>query len=389
MPFYEKNGDEITTIYDIHGKKSLKVDPHVTLITDAQDGSYMFSYMDICDVVFERSNLNNSNFEKSDLYKIGFKYIWLRNGIFDTTTLENVKFTGVYFTRFNINKTLFTDCDYKGGLVICNSEINETTIQNVRDDITFRDCDINDVEICKCKGQQNTSGVSIKIVNSKINNSLLEDMNIDDITIDFGSIKDLEFKNVRCSGFMKVKKSDIRKVEWKNTVVEDLILEDCKYDKNNLPFYNKIQVKGGKVLMKERRDGETIVEDLHRVLQEGSRGIFVEEIVECVGGKGEVNCYPGYPTRKCHSIAYFVSINGAAAVGKKGHINFRGIMRRFKGHMSKACYGITKRAVIISNDWNTEEYEKYHIYIEQLRKTGVIIEAYFIGGRGSMKLMDS
>jgi len=120
-------------------------------------------------------------------------------------------------------------------------------------------------------------------------------------------------------------------------------------------------------------------------LQEGS-GMSVEDIVENCGADSRFNCYPGIPGHGCYPVALFISINGVAAQGK-GHLNFKKMMEKFHEHMYKQCFMETRHAVIISNNWVTTEYERYHVYIEQLRRRGRTVEAYFIN-RGGRVLVD-
>jgi len=44
------------------------------------------------------------------------------------------------------------------------------------------------------------------------------------------------------------------------------------------------------------------------------------------------------------------------------------MMEIFKEHTVYICPDSTRHAVIISNDWMTEVYEEYYVYIERLIK---------------------
>ncbi len=152
--------------------------------------------------------------------------------------------------------------------------------------------------------------------------------------------------------------------------------------------------------MKEEGKFSHIASELSELLrkrtQEGGGGISVEDIADCVGKEGKANCYASKerrswirertekkPAEECHDTAFFISIEGVAAIGRE-HLDFWRMMEKFKEHMREKCFGRTKHAVMISNTWALENYEEYHIYIEQLKKSGVTVEAYFISKYGSI-----
>jgi hypothetical protein len=108
-------------------------------------------------------------------------------------------------------------------------------------------------------------------------------------------------------------------------------------------------------------------------------GISVNEIGEMVSLRDdEVNCYPGVPSNHCHSISYFFALQGKLAKGK-GHYNFAQILDEFIKHMQGRCHGITSHAVIITNAWWHDHYEKWYDNIEVIKRDGVYVEAYLIG----------
>lgn len=108
-------------------------------------------------------------------------------------------------------------------------------------------------------------------------------------------------------------------------------------------------------------------------------GISVNEIGDLVSlPNGEVNCYPGTPSNTCHTVSYFVALHGGLARGR-GHYNFAQILEEFVKHMQGRCPGITKHAVIITNAWWHDQYEKWYANIETVKRDGVFIEAYLIG----------
>ena len=113
--------------------------------------------------------------------------------------------------------------------------------------------------------------------------------------------------------------------------------------------------------------------------QASDGGISVNEIGDLVSLRnGEVNCYPGTPSNACHKVSYFIALHGSLAKGR-GHYNFAQILEEFIKHMQGRCPGITKHAVIITNAWWHDQYEKWYANIETIKRDGVFIEAYLIG----------
>ncbi len=143
--------------------------------------------------------------------------------------------------------------------------------------------------------------------------------------------------------------------------------------------------------MRDRRgEFSHIAERISGLLNERSQensGISIEDIHILSGKAGMINCYLGFPTNECCPVAFFISINGVAAQGR-GHLNFKKMMVEFHRHMYMRCFMKTRHAVIISNDWVTKEYEKYHEDIEHLRRRGKTVEAYFVSRGGSLVLID-
>ncbi|MBK5963326.1 hypothetical protein CCR95_04280 [Thiocystis minor] len=108
-------------------------------------------------------------------------------------------------------------------------------------------------------------------------------------------------------------------------------------------------------------------------------GISVAEINDIARlNHEEINCYPGEPGGQCHSLAFFFSLQGNLRKGK-GHYNFAQILEEFIKHMQGRCVGKTRHAVIITDAWWHDHYEKWHANIEAIQHTGVHVEVYLIG----------
>lgn len=107
-------------------------------------------------------------------------------------------------------------------------------------------------------------------------------------------------------------------------------------------------------------------------------GIAVEEIADILGQQdGDVNCYPGKRSVQCHRVAYFISLNGRLRKGK-GHYNFAQMLEEFIKHMQGRCPGSTQQAVIITDAWWQDHYEKWYDNVQAIKRTGVTVEAYLI-----------
>lgn len=117
-------------------------------------------------------------------------------------------------------------------------------------------------------------------------------------------------------------------------------------------------------------------------------GISVADIAEIASSNhGEVNFYPGDPGNQCHRLAYFVSLHGKLRKGK-GHYNFAQVMEEFIQHMQGRCIGVTQHAVLMTDAWWHDHYEKWRDNIEAIKQSGVTVEAYLIGLGGHVSRID-
>ncbi len=103
-------------------------------------------------------------------------------------------------------------------------------------------------------------------------------------------------------------------------------------------------------------------------------GVSVQDLEQIVGG---ANCYPSIQKGACCSLAFFISIKGSMAKGR-GHLSFPQVLDEFVRHMQGHCAGITRDAVIITNDWEHWSYEQWYENIENIKLGGVHLEAYLI-----------
>ena len=109
-------------------------------------------------------------------------------------------------------------------------------------------------------------------------------------------------------------------------------------------------------------------------------GLTVAQIGEIARSQlGEINCYPGEPTGRCHELALFIALRGQLRNKKKGHYHCSGIFEEMVRHMQGACPEVTRHAVLILDHWWEEHYEKWRPNIEAMKRDGIRFEAYLIG----------
>ena len=136
----------------------------------------------------------------------------------------------------------------------------------------------------------------------------------------------------------------------------------------------------------EHRFHEVAVE-IARCASDGGASVSdIEDILSSRIG-GAVNCYPGTPTNQCYHVAFFVSLQGRASKGR-GHLNFAQMLEEFVKHMQGRCPGITHHAILITNAWWHDHYEKWYANIESVKHGGVMMEAYLIGLEGRVSPLD-
>ena len=103
-------------------------------------------------------------------------------------------------------------------------------------------------------------------------------------------------------------------------------------------------------------------------------GVSLQDLEQIEGG---ANCYPCIRKGPCCSVAFFISLKGPMAKGC-GHLSFPQVLDEFVRHMQGHCAGITRDAVIFTNNWEHCSYEQWHDNIENIKRGGVHLEAYLI-----------
>jgi hypothetical protein len=94
----------------------------------------------------------------------------------------------------------------------------------------------------------------------------------------------------------------------------------------------------------------------------------------------DFNCYPGIPGAGCHDEAFFISLNSKKLATGRGHITFRKALEHLVQHMQGYCSNITKTAIIITDEWDSNAIDDWQVNIEQI-KSKAHIEAYLITNR--------
>lgn len=124
---------------------------------------------------------------------------------------------------------------------------------------------------------------------------------------------------------------------------------------------------------------------LDRIL-EGEREIHPTEIPELIAGGGHVgkepfHCYPGgEPSDDCYSLAVIVSLSSKRnTVLRSGHLDFEKALEMLIRHMQGTCVGVTRTAVLITDSWHPDAFEKWHSNIDQIGKKA-LVEIYLLAG---------
>ncbi len=156
---------------------------------------------------------------------------------------------------------------------------------------------------------------------------------------------------------------------------------------------------------------EATVHDIARAAREGElTGEALGKILE--HRHGAVNCYPGQPTHTCYAIAFFIALEGR--MGHKLQLELARaeweadrptrwwarhplrywdrlrtsddeppytcayMLERLVRHVQGSCAGTTREAVLITDTWNPEAFERWRSNLETLRRT-TALGIYLIG----------
>ena len=137
--------------------------------------------------------------------------------------------------------------------------------------------------------------------------------------------------------------------------------------------------------MQEDQEG-TSAEDIAEIAKRiapalsGEDGVHAEGIaglLDKCGVQGEVNCYPGTDTDKCHRIAFFISLQSEKRAKGSGHLSFQKMLATLVRHMEGACEDQTLFAVIITDSWDVRAWEEWGADIEKI-KAKKFLEAYLV-----------
>ena len=103
-------------------------------------------------------------------------------------------------------------------------------------------------------------------------------------------------------------------------------------------------------------------------------------IADILGTKmgSHINCYPGTPGRGCFDVAFFVSLTCSKYKSGNGHLSFKEALEHFVEHMQGTCAGITKHAVIITDNWDPNVFVAKVDNIKRVQEAGACVEIYLL-----------
>ena len=120
----------------------------------------------------------------------------------------------------------------------------------------------------------------------------------------------------------------------------------------------------------------TIVEQVNRA------PVNVQEIGDIANNHGQdVNCYPSLSSEACCGSAFFVSLTSKHYRKGRGHYYFNEILQKLIQHMQGAFPGKTNRAVVITDSFEPDEFQKRKLNIDENRKTATV-DFYLISSSG-------
>lgn len=127
-----------------------------------------------------------------------------------------------------------------------------------------------------------------------------------------------------------------------------------------------------------------LLNDLDReVSSKKSNSIGFEEILKDLFYGDSFNFYPADNHVACCKLAFFVSLTSKKwPLKPSSKISFGSIMQQFIRHMQGNCKGITKTAVIITDNLELDKLNFWEMNIEQIRNSGVDIQLKVITSSG-------
>ncbi len=126
------------------------------------------------------------------------------------------------------------------------------------------------------------------------------------------------------------------------------------------------------------------VEEITSILNEKrsiDKKIDISEVVKAttlVSGES-INCYPGIPGDKCYKVAYFYSITDKSKYHiKRGKsLSLSAVLDKLVSHMRGACEDETQVAILITDNWDANVYNKWKGVLERIKKNAHL-EIYLV-----------
>ncbi|WP_243439379.1 hypothetical protein [Fundidesulfovibrio soli] len=150
-----------------------------------------------------------------------------------------------------------------------------------------------------------------------------------------------------------------------------------------------------------------IPEDMHRIAAVIAErvpvreGVILQEAPALLGGElqdiisrhteGEVNCYPGTPSKGCYRMAYFIYLEGVLRGGGRWPFNFEGMIHEIVNHCARTkCGNVTRDVRIITDTWRPVDIDKWRPALSSLLLDGIQITSVLVtpgGGTFPVRLI--
>jgi len=121
---------------------------------------------------------------------------------------------------------------------------------------------------------------------------------------------------------------------------------------------------------------------------EDERKGFLENILGMTMYLYEFNFYPSKYPSNCCEVAFFTSLNGNRwNIHDNERISLENMFKTMIKHCQGSCFGITKYAVIITDNWDDNAVDFWRHNFEKMKTDGIEIEVYFLIGNGFVSKM--
>jgi hypothetical protein len=128
----------------------------------------------------------------------------------------------------------------------------------------------------------------------------------------------------------------------------------------------------------EKRNFNDFVAAIVEKIGRGPVGVHnIGDIAKQVGL--EANFYPGVSSEDCCDNAFFISLSSKSYRKGRGHYYFNEILQKLIQHMQGACPGTAKRAIVITDSFEPDEFQRWKFNIDEIRKIATV-EFYLISG---------